>query len=379
MPTNQASAPSKKPTMAKTEIVSIKNHLLASWKMTKGSLKNLVLLWLVMLGVSVGLGIVVFTLGFSTIMASGGLAIFSQPEKLFSLVFSPTGSMLGLVFIIAGIAYTIVSTGINVASIIALHSYREKPQFKDLLNQALQLAWPVYLLGLVIGLITLGGFVLFIIPGIIMAIFLSFAAFEKIFYQASLMNSLRGSYTLIKNNFGYIFIRFLVVIGFYFVFYAFIPEFFGAISESLRNLYDMLSGLAQILINWVAMAFFLLLYNQVRQKTNMKNLANITWMWGIAGVGWFLIIVASVAFYSQLPKLMSLIRSNPYQYTQPQEGDANPIIFDENDGQINPEFNFETDFDTEGLSAEQQQAIEEAEQAMDDYFQQLNESAESVE
>ena len=379
MPTNQASAPSKEPTMAKTEIVSIKDHLLASWEMTKGSLKNLVFLWLVMLGVSVGLGIVVFALGFSTIMASGGLAIFSQPEKLFSLVFSPTGSMLGLVFIIAGIAYTIVSTGINVASIIALHSYREKPQFKDLLNQALQLAWPVYLLGLVIGLITLGGFVLFIIPGIIMAIFLSFAAFEKIFYQASLMNSLRGSYTLIKNNFGYIFIRFLVVIGFYFVFYAFIPEFFGAISESLRNLYDMLSGLAQILINWVAMAFFLLLYNQVRQKTNMKNLANITWMWGIAGVGWFLIIVASVAFYSQLPKLVSLIRSNPYQYTQPQEGDANPIIFDENDGQINPEFNFETDFDTEGLSAEQQQAIEEAQQAMDDYFQELNESAESVE
>lgn len=379
MPTNQASAPSKEPTMAKTEIVSIKNHLLASWEMTKGSLKNLVFLWLVMLGVSVGLGIVVFALGFSTIMASGGLAIFSQPEKLFSLVFSPTGSMLGLVFIIAGIAYTIVSTGINVASIIALHSYREKPQFKDLLNQALQLAWPVYLLGLVIGLITLGGFVLFIIPGIIMAIFLSFAAFEKIFYQASLMNSLRGSYTLIKNNFGYIFIRFLVVIGFYFVFYAFIPEFFGAISESLRNLYDMLSGLAQILINWVAMAFFLLLYNQVRQKTDMKNLANITWMWGIAGVGWFLIIVASVAFYSQLPKLMSLIRSNPYQYTRPQEGDANPIIFDENDGQINPEFNFGTDLDTEGLSAEQQQAIEEAQQAMDDYFQQLNESAESVE
>jgi len=379
MPTNQASAPSKEPTMAKTEIVSIKNHLLASWEMTKGSLKNLVFLWLVMLGVSVGLGIVVFALGFSTIMASGGLAIFSQPEKLFSLVFSPTGSMLGLVFIIAGIAYTIVSTGINVASIIALHSYREKPQFKDLLNQALQLAWPVYLLGLVIGLITLGGFVLFIIPGIIMAIFLSFAAFEKIFYQASLMNSLRGSYTLIKNNFGYIFIRFLVVIGFYFVFYAFIPEFFGAISESLRNLYDMLSGLAQILINWVAMAFFLLLYNQVRQKTDMKNLANITWMWGIAGVGWFLIIVASVAFYSQLPKLMSLIRSNPYQYTQPQEGDTNPIIFDENDGQINPEFNFGTDLDTEGLSAEQQQAIEEAQQAMDDYFQQLNESAESVE
>ncbi len=379
MPTNQASAPSKEPTMAKTEIVSIKNHLLVSWEMTKGSLKNLVFLWLVMLGVSVGLGIVVFALGFSTIMASGGLAIFSQPEKLFSLVFSPTGSMLGLVFIIAGIAYTIVSTGINVASIIALHSYREKPQFKDLLNQALQLAWPVYLLGLVIGLITLGGFVLFIIPGIIMAIFLSFAAFEKIFYQASLMNSLRGSYTLIKNNFGYIFIRFLVVIGFYFVFYAFIPEFFGAISESLRNLYDMLSGLAQILINWVAMAFFLLLYNQVRQKTDMKNLANITWMWGIAGVGWFLIIVASVAFYSQLPKLMSLIRSNPYQYTQPQEGDANPIIFDENDGQINPEFNFGTDLDTEGLSAEQQQAIEEAQQAMDDYFQQLNESAESVE
>lgn len=379
MPTNQASAPSKEPTMAKTEIVSIKDHLLASWEMTKGSLKNLVLLWLVMLGVSVGLGIVVFALGFSTIMALGGLAIFSQPEKLFSLIFSPTGSMLGLVFIIAGIVYTIVSTGINVASIIALHSYREKPQFKDLLNQALQLAWPVYLLGLVIGLITLGGFVLFIIPGIIMAIFLSFAAFEKIFYQASLMNSLRGSYTLIKNNFGYIFIRFLVVIGFYFVFYAFIPEFFGAISESLRNLYDMLSGLAQILINWVAMAFFLLLYNQVRQKTNMKNLANITWMWGIAGVGWFLIIVASVAFYSQLPKLMSLIRSNPYQYTQPQEGDTNPIIFDENDGQINPEFNFETDFDTEGLSAEQQQAIEEAQQAMDDYFQELNESAESVE
>lgn len=383
MPTNQTSTPSKEASTAATEFVSIKDHLRASWEMTKGSLNNLILMWLVMIGVTIGLGIVVFTLGFSTIMAAGGLSAVSNPADFLGLILSPAGTMLGLIFFVAAIAYSIFSAGINSAVMLTLSKYQEKPTFKEVFNQGMKLALPVYLLGLVIGLMTLGGFILFLIPGLIMAIFLSFALFERIFHSTSLTDSLRGSYTMVKDNFGFIFTRWLVVVGFYLVFFGFVPEFFGAISESLKDFYNMVTGLAGILVNWMVMAFFILLYHQIRQKTNMKNLANVTWMWLVAGIGWMLIGILSIVLFSRLPNLMNQIEqaldSTPSDYSNQKYDFQFDDVLESNVDQADQEFNFNADIDTQGLSDEQQQAIEEAQQAMDDYFQELNNAEESAE
>ncbi len=383
MPTNETSTPIKEASPVTSEFVSIKDHLKSSWKMTKGSLNNLILMWLVMIGVTVGLGIIVFTLGFSTIMAAGGLGTMSNPVEFLKLILSPAGTMLGLIFIVAVIAYSIFSAGINAAVIIALNRYQEKPTFKEVFNQGMKLALPVYLLGLVIGLMTLGGFVLFVVPGLIMAIFLSFALFERILHSTNLTDSLRGSYTMVNDNFGFIFTRWLVVVGFYLVFFGFVPEFFGAISEPLKNLYNMVTGLAGVLVNWMVMAFFILLYHQIRQKTNIKNLANITWMWLVAGIGWMLIGILSIVLFSRLPNLMNQIEqaldSTPSDYSNQKYDFQFDDVLESNVDQADQEFNFNADIDTQGLSDEQQQAIEEAQQAMDDYFQELNNAAESTE
>lgn len=92
---------------------------------------------------------------------------------------------------------------LSIVFLLALSSLLEKQPFalKNLFSQAAA-KWPIILLvSLASGLIIFGGFILFIVPGIVFAVWYNFAMYEALFQNTDLEQSLRHSHNISRGRF----------------------------------------------------------------------------------------------------------------------------------------------------------------------------------
>jgi len=92
---------------------------------------------------------------------------------------------------------------LSVAFLLALASLLDHQpiSLKNSLNQAAA-KWPIILMvSVASGLIIFGGFILFIVPGIIFAVWYNFAMYEALFQNTDLEQSLRHSHNISRGRF----------------------------------------------------------------------------------------------------------------------------------------------------------------------------------
>ncbi len=140
----------------------------------------------------------------------GGLSflLLDQNSQNFgSSFFSAYGFLWFVIFVLISIASVwFLSTSLVAVSQVIKS---EIISMKETLKLAWKRVWKLFLVNLLVGLIIFGGFVLFVVPGIIFAVWFSFARYYVI-EGSPVIESLKKSKALVKGRFWRIVLRYIV-------------------------------------------------------------------------------------------------------------------------------------------------------------------------
>lgn len=290
---------------------SIKTLFQDSWQAMTGSLLNLFVLtllgggiWFVIMIVlligTVGLGII------STIVEKNQNIELAMTQYL-SQLSSSTGPkvLAGIGFGVLGliIISCLIAVVTSVASVYAVANYQQKPKLGECLKQGFKLFLPLILINLLVGLISFGGWFLFLIPGLLMMIFFSFAGYELILSNKRFFHALKGSVQLVSQHFGEIFGRVILI---------FIAS--CILSYVIQKTIPFLSFIYYLVINWFGIAYHMVLYKQAKAVTDENEQPKMGWIWITGILGWLIALLIGFGLFklAQTPAIKDKISG----YTQ---------------------------------------------------------------
>ncbi|MBP7832876.1 MAG: hypothetical protein KA035_03845 [Candidatus Levybacteria bacterium] len=268
-----------------------------TWAMFKGSVLNLVIVNVLYIAVC----ILVFIGAATLLIPLGGLTVFQaiqnqtfKPEMLIPLFISG-----GVILIFLGIFFTILGFALTAAQIFIAGNYKEKHSLGLHIKKSFPKILPLFVVGLITGFITTGGFLLFVIPGIIFTIFFMFASYEVVLNNQGILSSIKRSVKLVSHNFGEVFVRVLLLIGLY-IAYS-VVKFFIDLPISLISQVD--ETLLVVPFVWAGISYFIeffiwiyiLCYSLTLYKQAAAGLESekgsgkpLLWMFISSIIGWIL-------------------------------------------------------------------------------------------
>lgn len=215
-------------------------------------------------GVVVGIYAVPILLGVAGMVIFAGINFLNPSKALGS-----SGTLIGsiVLIIIAAIAAIYVYLWASVSLIIAIKDSEENIDLKESFKRGRQFISPYFNASVASGLITILGFILFIIPGIIWGVWYAFAGYLAITDKLSYGEAIKRSKQLVKGRWWPIFGRLAFV-----VIMSFIINFaMGTISALLisnKEHQPILSYLFSILWTPFLAVYGYLLYAHIRRTAN---------------------------------------------------------------------------------------------------------------
>lgn len=192
-----------------------------------------------------------------------------------------------LLTIISGLAGYGLFSMFYIGNILILNNNTPQVSYKNILRQSLSLIFPVVSGLLLAGFIILGGLFLFIIPGIIFALFFQFVVYLIILDKLSIKDALKRSTYLVSKAFGPIFVRVILL--------SFIPFAFS-LTLNLITGYSLdettlgiINGLLSLFYSFFAISYNLILFRQVKTFSG-EGSGNIRFLAMIAIIGWILML-----------------------------------------------------------------------------------------
>lgn len=278
------------------EYTPIKELLSLSWERLKMTWKNLLLLSLLIYAVSF-----VGVLLISMIVLGGGLISgFSNAQSVEAGLMSaittmaPVAIVLIVVYVLVMLFVSIVS---GAAMLLLVAKAEEKPSLGSAVKQGMTLFVPMLLTSLLVAFLTIGGWMLFVIPGIIIAIFMSFATYEVVLNNQKYLQAMKNSATIVKQHFSALFVRVLIImliaIGIGLV-EGILTSIFKEVPV-LLGLLNLVKMVVQVMLSWFIVSFMYLIYEEVRKKTDFNQQASMTWMWIVSIIGWILGVLLMMA------------------------------------------------------------------------------------
>lgn len=166
--------------------------------------------------------------------------------------FMSVNNLIVLAITVAGMIFSLwISIALNKSLREAIFG-REIIPVKNGLNISSHLIWPVFYTSLLSFIIIFGGMVLFIIPGIIFAIWYAFVYYAVIFEEKTGRGALKLSKELVKTRWWAIFGRLLGVGLFFGIIILIITNIFADGFSLIANEQidkDLISGIITVLIN----------------------------------------------------------------------------------------------------------------------------------
>jgi hypothetical protein len=170
----------------------------------KNKIKTFLVLTLILLFVPL------VAMGFPLILSVLGLSFLSLGDDLLSSLSVSFIIGLLLIFILSFLAILIVNLLINVSLLIAIKERETQIKVKELFALARHKILSYLWISFLVGVITLGGFILFIIPGIIMSVWFSLALIVFISEDKKGKKALARSKQLVKGRWWSVFWKFFV-------------------------------------------------------------------------------------------------------------------------------------------------------------------------
>lgn len=170
---------------------------------------------------------------FAIIAAVFGISAIALSEIMLVIPIFLFGLLLAAIGIIGAV---VIGSWVQVASLCAIKDRDEKIGIKESLMRGKSRILSYFWISFLIGVITLLGALLFIIPGIIFAIWLSFSCYVLVSEGLKGTEALKRSKQLVKGNWWNVFVRLLVmglIIGFIGGVLGSILPFVGAVLTAL--------------------------------------------------------------------------------------------------------------------------------------------------
>lgn len=274
---------------SKKSLPSISSLFKESWVTFKGSVLNLFILYLISFGVFAVITIV----GLLITIPLGAFSVFSaiQENTLTPAFFTSLGVM-GIVILIFIIIFIIVSLALNAAMIMVVANYKSKPSSWAMFKKGFSYVLPLILASIITGFLIYGGFFLFVIPGIVFGIALSFTYYEIVLNKKPVLSAMRRSMGIVFANFWGILGRMLLFMVVVFAI-VLIPQIIIGASgdEGIAAGFGFLSFIIQTLIGWYAVAYSLTLYKQAEAAAPDGKTSKLLLPTILAVVGWILGVI----------------------------------------------------------------------------------------
>ena len=227
----------------KLSMSSIQDLIKQSWPVYKSNFKKLIGMILLPMLAFIALGILFLLLGVS------GLFLFKDMGETGGLIIKVLFGMIALGGIIFGIIISVIA---QAGLYILIKNSKENITVKEAFLRAKKIAGKFFALNLLIGIFVMLWSLLFIIPGIYMALMYSMAVWIFIYEDIRGTAAIKKSKELVKGYWGAVFWRFLAV---YLLFYLII------IIPSIlfdNSGFEILWTIAAQVISFLAAPFFMI-------------------------------------------------------------------------------------------------------------------------
>lgn len=203
-------------------------------------------------------------------------------------IFGILAMLLILIFIVFMIFLTITN--------IQIINNDKESSLAEIFKSSFPLILPYIGTSALVTILVLGGSFLFIIPGIIIGIFLAFSLFEIVLGKTKKVEAMRNSYKMIKQNFGWflkkIAILFLIFLGITLLLDIFSNNnlfFISFLSEIVSFVFSLVSP-------FLSLIYSILVYKQIKKNTDFNQENKFSWIVITSIIGWILGIF--VMFFS---------------------------------------------------------------------------------
>ncbi len=216
-----------------------------------------------------------------------GVGIWFVAYKINTAASIITAVILGIALFVAYF-YTIL-LGIT-SQYTALRDATEKTSAKENIKRARPLIGSLFLVTLLVGLVNMGGIVLFFIPGIIFAVWYGFAPFVMVTEGKKGRSALAQSKAYVIGRSWKVFGRMCLLYVAYLVPYIAIQVLSASFKENpISFIFLILSGILQFLFTYYSICFLYTLYTQLKNSSDQKDpqqfMGGVTgWaIWGSVG------------------------------------------------------------------------------------------------
>lgn len=271
---------------------SVSVGLSKAWDVTKDT-------WLRQLGIGLLSGVVAFFVTLISVILFAIVNIGNIPaitQMIETNSFKPellSGSFWifsGLIAILWVIALTLSTMVFQVSLMKLLNfSYDKKSvKFNDIFSSSFGAILPLIGVSIVSSLLVSGGLFLFIIPGIVISMFLSFATWEVVLWKKSVFQALSESYKTVRSEFWSIFGRSLLL-GFIIMMFSMATSVFSEAvkdSNSASFFVSLVSFVVQTGSQYFAAAYALVIYRQAKEMTKNQPSKSLRGLVIVSVMGW---------------------------------------------------------------------------------------------
>ncbi|MEA2064852.1 MAG: hypothetical protein U9O66_00965 [Patescibacteria group bacterium] len=180
--------------------------------------------------------------------------------------------ILGLLGIISVLVAIYIGTISQIGLLVLLKNFSSEQKIKEAFKEAMNYFWSYVVIGAITAIFVILWSLLFIIPGIIFAVYYSFSKYTLIFEGYKSMSALKRSKELIKNYWWAVVGRqlFVCLILVLFVLFLSIPELFAEKGSIANIISQIFSNLIYLLISPIVLIYSVLIYKDLVEIKKIK-------------------------------------------------------------------------------------------------------------
>ncbi len=201
--------------------------------------------------------LVALVIGLIAVVFGVSVASYNPSMVLQTLANPAILTLAGIIAIVVLAVLIYLNVLLQIAILKVVFEANKSMSVFQTIKDSRPLVWPLLAVNLLAGALTLGGFMLLIIPGIVLALLLSFAQYEVIFNHKRGVEALRRSFALFATDFWGIFGRILL--------FAVISIIITILCSSIagKGAGSLLSWIISTLVGWFGLAYSLTIYKEL--------------------------------------------------------------------------------------------------------------------
>lgn len=251
-----------------------------------------------------GTVIVALVIAFVIFLISSGVGVSSlfQNNTVPDLaVLGPVISLAVIIGIIFLFLFIFVNVFIQIGTILSIKHSQDKTPFGEIFHKSFKFILPLFVVGIISGFYSLGGFFIFIIPSLLFSFFFIFTSYVYLTSDnPTILGSFRRSMALVTTHFWGLLGRVLL-----WVVIALAVLLTCTIVLKGNSSVSFVSSIIQTVVGWFGTVYIYVLFVHADKSTDSKKMSSLVWPTVVAAIGLVLgtlMITGMIMVFSQMSK-----------------------------------------------------------------------------